>query len=341
MSTAMPSNETVKSQGLLRDTQGRTVSYLRLSVTDRCNMRCRYCLPEHIEWEKEKDILSFEEIGRVVRVFARLGVQRVRLTGGEPLVRRELDRLVAMIAPIPGIDEVTLTTNGLLLAKQAAALKAAGLTRLNISLDSLDPVRFREVTRGASLDAVLEGIEAAVSAGFIRTKINAVLMRDFNLDEAGGLLRFAAQRGLIMRFIELMPMAEKAFALDQYVSTRELMDRLSSEFTLEPDEEVLGGGPARYWRIKELGIVAGFISPLSGNFCAACNRIRLSADGRVRNCLAYDKAGRIKEMVRDSGVTDTALEHYIATHLLGKGDNHADFTNTAEVGANVMMSVGG
>jgi cyclic pyranopterin phosphate synthase len=302
----------------LVDAQRRTIDYLRVSVTDRCNYRCTYCMPEDgVDHMDRADILSFEELCALLGCFASLGVRRVRLTGGEPTVRRDLVALVQMIRAVPGIDEIALSTNGHLLADMAVALKQAGVDRLNVSLDTLDAERFAAITRRGQLDRVLGGIEAARVAGFSSIKINTVAVKGFNDHELASLCAYAWERGLIPRFIEQMPMAGgRTFIPGELLSAAEIRAAIVESFpgnTLIPDEGggVRGAGPARYWRLAGATVEGqndtagarrlGIISPMTEHFCASCNRVRLSAGGALHTCLAYDDAVDLRELLRTQG----------------------------------------
>lgn len=267
---------------------GRTVDYLRLSITDRCNERCLYCMPEGYHgWAQRPDHLSAAEILHLVRVAAGLGFRKFRLTGGEPLVRADVVDIVRGLAAIPGVEALGLSTNGTRLAPLAGPLRAAGLRTVNISLDALTPAVYRRIT-GGEVEAVLAGIRAALAAGFERVKLNAVLLRGLNEDEWWPLVRFAAEHGLPLRFIELMPMS-RADVLQEanFVSVAEVMARLAERERLIPQPDFrLGHGPARYYRLEPSGAVVGFIGALTNrHFCETCNRVRLTADGRLRPCL--------------------------------------------------------
>jgi cyclic pyranopterin phosphate synthase len=273
--------------GLLADAFRRPVTYLRISVTDRCNLRCVYCMPEAgLPWIPNAEILTFEEIERVVRAAAPLGVRSLRLTGGEPLVRRELPELVARLAAIPGIEDIALSTNGLLLAGLAADLRAAGLHRVNVSLDTLRADRFAAIARRPGLDRVLAGIDAALAAGLAPLKINCVVMRGQNDDEVAAFAAFTRERAVHVRFIEVMPVTENA-AMQRaaFVPASELLDRIARDGELFPAAGPGGNGPARYYAFAGAPGTIGVISPLSHDYCETCNRVRLSADGQLKLCL--------------------------------------------------------
>ena len=286
----------------LVDSFGRHVTYLRVSVTDRCDFRCVYCMAEDMQFLPRRDILSFEEIEAIVAAFVHRGVRKVRLTGGEPLVRRDIMRLVESIGARlgSGLDELTLTTNGSQLARHAAGLAAAGVRRVNVSLDTLDAARFTELTRRGRLADVLEGIDAAVAAG-LAIKINMVAMRGVNEDEIEPMLAWAHGRGFGLTLIEGMPLGEVGIdRVEHYLPLRELRDRLATTYTLEPAGHRTGG-PARYYRVAETGGLLGFISPMSHNFCESCNRVRLTATGRLYLCLGQEDAVDLRAALRSGG----------------------------------------
>lgn len=278
---------------MLVDKFGRKITYLRISVTDRCNFRCVYCMPpEGLVWQPHNAIMRYEEIAEVARAAAEQGVRQIRLTGGEPLVRADLPVLVRMLAEIPGIDDLSLTTNGFLLERYAAELAQAGLTRVNVSLDTLNSEKFDRITRGGSLERVLRGIDAAERAGLLPIKINTVAMRGINDDEFVDLARLTIAHAWHLRFIELMPLGNQTpwgpgFPSPQeaYVSIQEIFERLS-QLDLVPENGSVGSGPAIEYRIPGGAGKIGFISPLSEHtFCQRCNRLRLTADGYLRPCL--------------------------------------------------------
>jgi cyclic pyranopterin phosphate synthase len=279
---------------MLIDPHGRPITYLRISVTDRCNFRCVYCMPaEGIERRSHEAILRYEEIAAVVRVAAEHGVRKIRLTGGEPLVRTDLADLVRMIAAVPGIEDISLTTNGLLLERMAPALKEAGLTRVNVSLDTLDPLTFTRITRGGSLETVLSGLEVAEKIGLTPIKINVVAMRGVNDGELDSLARLSIDRGWDVRFIELMPVMNQQpwgpnfpDPADAFLSIAEIQKTLAP-FGLTPVTSS-NLGPAREFTLSGGAGRIGFISPLSDHFCQECNRLRMTADGNFRPCLLQD-----------------------------------------------------
>lgn len=284
----------------MEDRFRRSIDYLRVSVTDRCNLRCRYCMPEEgIPLKRHEDILRLEEIAYLVDCAAGLGVRKVRLTGGEPLVRKDLPALVSHLRAIPQIEDLSLTTNGLLLARYAGALKQAGLNRVNISLDTMDADRYRYITRGGDLNQVLAGIEAAKEAGLHPIKINTVVVRGFNDDEVVAFARMAQATNTHVRFIELMPIGEgMAWSQDAFVSADEILEALREELELRPTSEVVGNGPAQYYALPQSTGTIGFIPALSHAFCHRCNRLRLTAEGSLRPCLQSDVEVDLKSPLR-------------------------------------------
>lgn len=278
------------------DQYGRRIDYLRVSITDRCNLRCRYCMPDGCEWLAKSEILTKEEIVTLCAIAAKLGIKKIKVTGGEPLVRRNCVELVAALKDISGIEQVTLTTNGTLLSETAQPLKRAGLDAVNISLDTLNRQRYQTITGRDELHSTLKGIDAALSAG-LTTKLNAVLQRQVNDDEWHDLARLAQNRPLDVRFIEMMPIGYgKQF---QPVSNQVLMERFQREYPhIQPDGTVHGNGPAVYYHIPDYQGSIGFISAIHGKFCAQCNRVRLTSTGFMKSCLCYEDGGDLREPLR-------------------------------------------
>ena len=306
----------------LSDSFHRPIDYLRISVTDRCNLRCIYCMPaEGVNLIPSQEILSYEEIRTVVQATAGLGISKVRITGGEPLVRLDLPELVTMLAKIDGIDDLSLTTNGTLLARSAAGIKAAGLHRVNVSLDTLDYKRFKLITGFDRLDNVLEGIETARSIGLNPVKINMVAIAGVNDDEV---LDFAAKtidEGWHVRFIELMPVSGSEDITPRVVSTDDIKKRLGVLGELEPCLPGVGNGPASYFRFPQSKGTIGFITPVSEHFCFNCNRLRLTSDGKLRPCLLSDDEADLRQHLRSS--THTAgLKELIEKAVAGKPQHH-------------------
>ncbi|MBU3694121.1 MAG: GTP 3',8-cyclase MoaA [Rhodocyclaceae bacterium] len=297
----------------LVDHYGRRIRYLRLSVTDRCDFRCTYCMAEDMTFLPRGDILSLEECLRVVRAFVALGVDKVRLTGGEPLVRRDILWLIERASSLPGVRELVLTTNGSQLGKLAQQVRDAGVRRINVSIDSLRPERFRAITRTGSLDKVLAGIDAAIAAGFERIKLNTVMLRGVNDDEFEDLVDFAIGRGIDISFIEEMPLGDTDHArIDTFMTQDEVLPRLQARYGLTATSEN-SGGPARYWRVPGQATRVGFISPHSHNFCDSCNRVRVTATGDLYPCLGQNDMLPLLPVLRDTAAglaaedADTAL----------------------------------
>ncbi|MFC2095601.1 GTP 3',8-cyclase MoaA [Candidatus Bipolaricaulota bacterium] len=294
----------------------RRINYLRVSVTDRCNLRCRYCMPqEGIAQQSHERILRYEEIERLVRIAAKLGISHVRITGGEPLVRLGVTDLVSAIASIPEIEEVSLTTNGILLHDFAQPLAEAGLARINVSLDTLNAEKFTAHTRGGDLTAVLRGLEAAAREGLTPIKVNVVALEGFNEDEILDFARKTVTAGWHVRFIEIMPFGEASgWSEEAYLSAAAIRERIVACFGELLPQKVVGSGPARYWRIAGSEGTIGFISPISDGYCATCNRLRLTADGRLVPCLAADDEIDIRTPLRN-GAADNELAMLFRTAI--------------------------
>ncbi|MDO5359088.1 GTP 3',8-cyclase MoaA [Slackia faecicanis] len=325
----------------MKDSHGRTIDYLRISLTDRCNLRCIYCMPEEgVHALSHDDILTLEEIERLVRVAADMGITRVRLTGGEPLVRRGVTGLVRALNDIPGIESVALTTNGILLPRMAGELAEAGLSRVNISLDTLDPEQYGAITRCGSFDDAMAGIDAALEAGFSPVKLNAVVVRSLNQDVLS-FARMSIDRPLHVRFIEYMPVGESAGACGCGWGKEDVIP--SDELHAMIDEQAeaaglgrlvpaakhrpSGWGPARYYEFENAQGTVGFISPLSRHFCSECNRLRLTADGKIRPCLFSDEEFDVRAALR-SGGTDDDVRAVLYEALGAKPDEHHDKVGT-------------
>ncbi len=307
---------------MLIDSFGRRVEYLRLSVTDRCNLRCFYCLPRGFaDFEEPEAWLSFGEIERVVRIFAGLGVSKVRLTGGEPLTRRDLPELAARLSRLPGITDLSLSTNALLLARQAEALYDAGVRRINASLNTLKPERYAAITGGGHLDKALAGLMAARRAGFAPIKINMVALKGVNDDEFEDMVEFCLEQGFTLRLIETMPVGNTGSeAMQHYLDLREVKQRLEKRFDLIPGV-MPGGGPARYVQVSGTGLRIGFITPISRHFCASCNRVRLAADGTLYLCLGQNHKVELRPLLR-GGATDADMATAIVQALALKPERH-------------------
>lgn len=285
------------AEGTLVDKYGRRITYVRLSITDRCDFRCTYCMAEEMTFLPRNEVMSLEECLRVAKVFVGLGVNKLRITGGEPLVRKGALWLIEQLGSLPGLDNLVLTTNGSQLDRFAQPLHDAGVKRINISLDTLKTDRFKKITRIGDLDKVLNGITAARAAGFKRTKLNAVMMRGTNDDEFVDLVQFAVDNELDISFIEEMPLGEILGRNTSYISSEETRQQLASRFELIPSTEN-SGGPARYWRIPGSESRIGFISPHSHNFCDTCNRVRITAKGELYPCLGQNDAVNLLEVLR-------------------------------------------
>ena len=326
------------------DPFGRSITYLRISLTDCCNLRCVYCMPkEGLQWQAHADQLSVDEIVRVVETAAQGGVKRVRLTGGEPLVHPHIVEIVRRIAAIQNIDEVSLTTNAMLLERLAQPLADAGLTRVNISLDSLDADKFRRITRGGEIDRVWRGIAAAEEAHLAPIKLNTVIVRGLNADEVPGLARLTIENDWHIRFIEIMPIGntedwgEGFPALDErYVSVQEMCTQLSV-LNLQPETSPIGNGPARTYRLPDALGTVGFISPLGEHFCQNCNRLRLTSDGRLRSCLVIPAEVSLREAVRSG----KPLEEFFQQAIAQKPEHHDMLVAVPAGSQRGMSQIGG
>ncbi|MDD5302072.1 MAG: GTP 3',8-cyclase MoaA [Elusimicrobia bacterium] len=328
----------------MRDGFGRAIDYLRLSVTDRCNLRCVYCLPEPApRFAPSAGLLTDDEIVTLAGGFARLGVSKIRITGGEPLVRPGLPALVRRLASIPGINDLSLSTNGVLLADQAWELKAAGLGRVNISLDTLDPERFARITRFGRLKDVLSGIEAAMEAGLAPVKLNVVLAKGMNDDELGAFAALTEGRPLHVRFIELMPMGETGFFTpERRVPLGEMMAKAGPLEPAAQEQRPVGHGPARYYRRPGAAGTIGFISALSCGFCGSCNRVRLSSTGALIPCLDGDDGVDLRAPLREGAGADTLMA-LIRDAVRAKPESHGMAARLPAPGASprLMCQIGG
>jgi len=306
---------------VLADSYNRKIDYVRLSVTDKCDLRCFYCLPEGFrDFEAPEHWLTFDEIERVIRIFGSLGVSRVRITGGEPLVRKHLPELTQRLSALDGIDDLSLSTNAVQLARYATDLKQNGISRINVSLDTLRKDRFKAITHG-SLDKVLDGLMAAKQAGFAPIKINMVVMKDVNDDEVEDVVDFCIEHGFTLRFIETMPLGDTGRkAVDHYVNLDKIRTQLSEKFKMIPGV-MPGGGPARYMQVVGTDLRVGFITPKSQHFCETCNRVRLAADGTLYLCLGQDDKLELRPMLR-GGASDSELEDAILDAIARKPERH-------------------
>ncbi len=328
----------------LSDLFGRRVNYLRVSVTDRCNYRCFYCIPSNdFVLEERSEFLSYEELTRLIRLFAELGISHVRLTGGEPLVRRGLVDWVGRLKQLPGIEELSLSSNAHLLGEHAAALKAAGLDRVNISLDSLDPETFRRVTRNGDLDKVLLGIDAALAAQLHPVKLNMVVMKKINHHEIEPMLDYALARDVNLRFIETMPIGSAGLdGVRHYYAAAAILERVKRHVGAEliPVTTDKGAGPARYYRIGGSRATVGVISAMSRHFCDGCNRVRLTARGELVLCLGQEDRANLRGPLRD-GASDQEIKQHILKAIERKPRSH-DFNNDPQkVASRTMSSLGG
>jgi len=330
------------AEGTLLDAFGRRISYLRLSVTDRCDFRCRYCMSAKMQFLPKREILTLEELAALADAFIARGIRKIRLTGGEPLVRRDVVDLVRMIGRRigDGLDELTITTNGSQLRRHAAALAAAGVRRINVSIDTLDPERFAFITRGGALAEVLDGIEAARDEG-IAIKINMVALKDFNEPDIEPMLRWCAAGGHDLTLIETMPLGEiDEDRTDRYLPLDGVRRALESRYTLSP-LDYRTGGPARYFRVEELDARLGLITPLTNNFCDGCNRVRVTATGQIYMCLGHDSRLDLRSALRagDAGELDRLLD--LAMHRKPERHNFAIGQRGATPAVDRHMSVTG
>ncbi len=326
----------------MQDAFGRRIEYLRISVTDKCNLRCVYCMPEAgLPWLTHAQILRYEEIAQIVAVMAPMGLRSVRLTGGEPLVRRDVVKLVRLLKEIPGIEDIALSTNAVLLGEQAEELRAAGINRLNISLDSLRPDRIDGIARRAGThERILAGLDAAERAGFEPLKINTVVMRGRNDDELEDFARATIERPWHVRFIEVMPVAENLpVSAHEYVPALEMLQRLHGMGDLAPVAGPHGNGPASYFQFPQARGSVGVITPMSHNYCDRCNRMRLTADGLLRPCLFGDIQTNLRDPLRQGAALEPLIHHTLAIkperHYLIQGQS------TGSGGLRALSQIGG
>ncbi len=324
---------------LLVDSFGRKHTYLRVSVTDRCNLRCQYCMPAAgLNWKEKAELLTFEEIEKLTRLFTAMGICKVRLTGGEPLVRKNLLRLVEMLSAVPGLKTLAMTTNATLLAPQAEALKLAGLKHLNISLDSFDRRRFQEITRMDALPEVMAGIESAIAAGFPVLKLNMVPIAGFNDDEILDFAHFAQKHKINVRFIEFMPFKDNQWQADKVVTFAEMKARLEKHFHLEAMDQPQGE-VARDYALRGGGTVS-FITSMSESFCQSCNRLRLTSDGSMKSCLFFPPEINLRDALRQNA-PEEALRGMILACLQGKPEAHPPAEEIAAAENRSMIEIGG
>lgn len=324
----------------LIDPFGRKIEYVRLSVTDRCDLRCFYCLPKgYKDFVEPEEWLSFEEIERVIGAFGKLGVSRVRITGGEPLVRKNISKLAATLSRLPGIKDLSLSTNAVQLKRFAEDLKQANISRLNVSLDSLNPQRFKEITNGGKLHKVIDGLMAAKQQGFDPIKINMVVMRGINENEVEDMVNFCIEHDFTLRFIETMPMGDTGrYATDHYVDLRDIKTRLEQQYHLIPGV-MPGGGPARYVQVKGTQVRIGFITPISQHFCETCNRVRLSANGTLHLCLGQSDKVELRPLLRN-GISQSELINVLQQSIALKPERH-EFTDKPQQVVRFMSMTGG
>lgn len=324
---------------MLVDTLGRKIEYLRISVTDRCDLRCTYCMPKGFSsFEEPANWLTFDEIERIVKTFARLGTHRFRLTGGEPLLRRDLISLVSRLSAIPNVNDLSLTTNGTRLATQALALKEAGLKRINLSLDSLRRECVTQITGKDVLSKVIESLMAAKNANFQQIKINMVPLIGVNQQDIEQMIAFCIEHGFILRLIEVMPMGVTGQQLN-YLNLNELIEELREKYQLVETQQISGGGPARYWQHHDSQFSLGLITPMSQHFCATCNRVRLSADGTLYLCLGQEHRVELRPLLRN-GCSDDELEQIIKQAIANKPKSHDFLTERSKI-IRVMSMTGG
>lgn len=324
----------------LVDRFGRAHTYLRISVTDRCNLRCTYCMPaEGIDWKPKSELMSFEEITRIARVFADMGIDKIRLTGGEPMVRQNLDVLVAQLASIAGIQTVAMTTNGIFLKEQTKTLKTAGLTALNISLDTLRPDRFLQIAKRDQFHEVMAGIDAALEIGFQPLKLNVVVMARINDDEILDFVDFAKDKSVNVRFIEYMPFKDNQWQQAGVVPYLEMKRQIEAHFDLIPLRPEFGA-VARDFALAGYPGTVSFITSMTDSFCGSCNRLRLTADGQIKSCLFGPAEVNLRDPLR-LGLTDEGLENLISQAVALKPEAHPSMQELLNVENRAMIEIGG
>ena len=330
------------SRPKLIDGMGRTIVNLRISVTDRCNFRCTYCMPaDNVEFMDRSNLLSFEEIQRVAQIVSRMGINRLRLTGGEPLMRKNLPVLIKMLSEVDGIDDIAMTTNAYFLKDQAQSLKDAGLKRLNVSLDALDPEKFRDVNRRDCLQSVLDGLDTARKVGFKSIKINAVAVRNFSETEIMSLIEMGRSDGFEIRFIEFMPLdSDKVWERDKVLFGHEIVNMIKENYELVPIDNSLEIGPASEYNFADGKGKIGIITAVSNPFCDHCNRIRMTADGKLRTCLFSTEETNLKELIR-SGATDKTIIETLKQAVLVKEPGHKINLDDFERPTRAMHAIGG
>ena len=331
-----------QNENSLVDKFGRTVDYVRLSVTDRCDFRCVYCMPEDMPFLPRKQILSLEEIYQIALAFTELGVKKIRLTGGEPMVRSDVMSLIGKLGSLPGLEELLLTTNGAQLDKYALPLKEAGLSRINISIDSLDAERFRRISRVGKLEKVLAGIDAAREAGFDRIKLNSVIMRGYNEDEVIPLTDYALRRDIDIAFIEEMPLGEASdHSREETTCSNEwVRGQIEQKYRLI-NSTAKTAGPSRYVQVVGKKSRIGFISPVSHNFCEDCNRVRVTVEGRLLLCLGNEHSVDLREVLRDGASTHDDLKEAIIKSMDLKPERHYFYDKEHAQPVRLMNMTGG
>ncbi len=336
----MPHTTSSKTRTHYVDPFGRRIDYVRLSVTDRCDLRCFYCMPKgYKEFEEPSDWLTFGEIERVIGAFASLGIDKVRITGGEPLVRKNLPELTHRLSKVSGVEDMSLSTNAVKLAKFAQPLYDSGVQRLNVSLDTVNSEKFTEITGGGKLSKVIDGLMAAKDAGFDPIKINMVMMRGVNDDDVFEMIEFCSEHGFILRMIETMPMGSTGKEASQrYIPLDEIKDRISERYELLPAVQ-RGAGPARYLSIPEKNLKIGLITPISQHFCESCNRVRLGVNGTLYLCLGQEHQYPLREYLRE-GVSDVELQQHLIKALALKPEKH-EFNEKPDNVIRVMSVTGG
>ena len=333
------SGSTATQSKALIDSFNRRIDYLRVSITDRCDLRCQYCLPEDFKgFEEPANWLTHAEMARLIGLFVDFGVKKIRLTGGEPLTRRGVSELAARVSAMPGVTDLAISTNGTRLARHAAELRQAGVRRLNVSLDTLDPATFKEITRRDCLQDVLDGLDAAHQVGFDSIKINCVVHSKTDEEDVARLLDFTMQKGFILRLIETMPMGASGRQY-QHVNLNEMGARLGERYGLVSTVEHRGPGPARYWATHDNIPALGLITPMSQHFCETCNRVRLSVDGTLYLCLGQENQVPLGTALRD-GASDAQLRELILAGIAAKPERH-EFTTAPERIIRVMAKTGG
>ncbi|WP_299878472.1 GTP 3',8-cyclase MoaA [uncultured Cocleimonas sp.] len=326
----------------LVDRFGRQVTYVRLSVTDRCDLRCVYCMSEDMTFVPREQLLTLEEMSRIGKAFVELGVNKIRISGGEPLTRRNIISVFESLGQLDGLNDLTITTNATLLEKYAQPLKDAGVTRINVSLDTLDEARFKKITRIGKLEKTMSGIDAALKVGFQKVKLNSVIMKDYNDDEINALVEFVRGRGMDISFIEEMPLGEIGDhdRADTYYSSDKILSKLQETYELTATEETTGG-PAKYFRFNDSESRIGFISPHSHNFCEDCNRVRVTAEGMLLLCLGQEHSMDLRKIVRANPSDDDALRAAIIESMQLKPKGHDFNLNGQPIIMRHMSATGG